>query len=246
MPVMLSGMGGDEIFAGYPRYLAYGISRSLDRIPRPIAPAGSSGSSRESHGPGGPGGCAARAATCGSSCAAPDCRPLERYLAFSTLLHDDRASERSSRRASPRRSATTTRSPATAPIRRGRRRRRAQPAAVPRPKTFLPCLNLTYTDKMAMAASVEVRVPLLDDELVALAARIPSITEAARTEAQVHLQEEPGARAAARHRLAEEGGLRRADPLMARAGSRTARRGAPLRGDVSPARHRRPGDRGAG
>ena len=41
-------------------------------------------------------------------------------------------------------------------------------------KTFLPCLNLTYTDKMSMAASVEVRVPLLDDDLVALAARIPS------------------------------------------------------------------------
>ena len=41
-------------------------------------------------------------------------------------------------------------------------------------KTFLPCLNLTYTDKMSMAASVEVRVPLLDDELVALARRIPS------------------------------------------------------------------------
>src|SRR5438105_5287113 len=41
-------------------------------------------------------------------------------------------------------------------------------------KTFLPCLNLTYTDKMGMAASVEVRVPLLDDELVALSAAIPS------------------------------------------------------------------------
>jgi asparagine synthase (glutamine-hydrolysing) len=41
-------------------------------------------------------------------------------------------------------------------------------------KAFLPCLNLTYTDKMSMAASVEVRVPLLDDELVKLAARIPS------------------------------------------------------------------------
>ena len=40
-------------------------------------------------------------------------------------------------------------------------------------KTFLPCLNLAYTDKMSMAASAEVRVPLLDDELVALAARIP-------------------------------------------------------------------------
>jgi asparagine synthase (glutamine-hydrolysing) len=40
-------------------------------------------------------------------------------------------------------------------------------------KTFLPCLNLSYTDKMSMAASTEVRVPLLDDEVVALAARIP-------------------------------------------------------------------------
>ena len=33
-------------------------------------------------------------------------------------------------------------------------------------KTFLPELNLTYSDKMSMAASVEVRVPLLDQELV--------------------------------------------------------------------------------
>jgi asparagine synthase (glutamine-hydrolysing) len=40
-------------------------------------------------------------------------------------------------------------------------------------KTFLPCLNLAYTDKLSMAASTEVRVPLLDDEVVALAARIP-------------------------------------------------------------------------
>jgi asparagine synthase (glutamine-hydrolysing) len=40
-------------------------------------------------------------------------------------------------------------------------------------KTFLPCLNLTYTDKMSMAASAEVRVPLLDDEVVELAGSIP-------------------------------------------------------------------------
>ena len=40
-------------------------------------------------------------------------------------------------------------------------------------KTFLPCLNLAYTDKMSMAASTEVRVPLLDDEMLALTARIP-------------------------------------------------------------------------
>jgi asparagine synthase (glutamine-hydrolysing) len=40
-------------------------------------------------------------------------------------------------------------------------------------KTFLPCLNLAYTDKMSMAASTEVRVPLLDEDLVALSGRIP-------------------------------------------------------------------------
>jgi asparagine synthase (glutamine-hydrolysing) len=40
-------------------------------------------------------------------------------------------------------------------------------------KTFLPCLNLAYTDRMSMAASTEVRVPLLDDEMVELAGHIP-------------------------------------------------------------------------
>src|SRR6478736_1671972 len=32
-------------------------------------------------------------------------------------------------------------------------------------KAFMPSLNLTYNDKMSMAASVEVRVPFLDREL---------------------------------------------------------------------------------
>ena len=33
-------------------------------------------------------------------------------------------------------------------------------------KTFLPCLNLAYTDRMSMAASVEVRVPMLDNDII--------------------------------------------------------------------------------
>lgn len=40
-------------------------------------------------------------------------------------------------------------------------------------KHFLADHNLNYTDKMSMAAGVEVRVPLLDPALVALAARLP-------------------------------------------------------------------------
>ncbi|RMD64069.1 asparagine synthase (glutamine-hydrolyzing), partial [Candidatus Parcubacteria bacterium] len=40
-------------------------------------------------------------------------------------------------------------------------------------KTFLPELNLTYSDKLSSATSVEVRVPLLDLELVEFMARVP-------------------------------------------------------------------------
>ncbi|HUX91556.1 MAG TPA: asparagine synthase (glutamine-hydrolyzing) [Gallionellaceae bacterium] len=40
-------------------------------------------------------------------------------------------------------------------------------------KFFLPDHNLNYTDKMSMAVGVEVRVPLLDPDLVSLAARLP-------------------------------------------------------------------------
>jgi asparagine synthase (glutamine-hydrolysing) len=39
---------------------------------------------------------------------------------------------------------------------------------------YLPDLNLLYTDKMSMAAGVEVRVPLLDHDLVRLANALPT------------------------------------------------------------------------
>lgn len=41
-------------------------------------------------------------------------------------------------------------------------------------KHFLPDHNLNYTDKVGMAAGVEIRVPLLDLDLVRFAARVPS------------------------------------------------------------------------
>jgi asparagine synthase (glutamine-hydrolysing) len=41
-------------------------------------------------------------------------------------------------------------------------------------QTFLPYLNLMYTDKMSSAASVEVRVPFLDHKLIEQVACIPS------------------------------------------------------------------------
>ena len=41
-------------------------------------------------------------------------------------------------------------------------------------KHFLTDHNLNYTDKASMAAGIEVRVPLIDKELVQFATRIPS------------------------------------------------------------------------
>jgi len=41
-------------------------------------------------------------------------------------------------------------------------------------KTFLPDLNLAYSDKMSMACSIEARVPFLDNEVVGFLLRVPS------------------------------------------------------------------------
>jgi len=41
-------------------------------------------------------------------------------------------------------------------------------------KTFLPELNLTYSDKTSMAASVEARVPLLDQQVAAFMRQVPA------------------------------------------------------------------------
>jgi asparagine synthase (glutamine-hydrolysing) len=48
-------------------------------------------------------------------------------------------------------------------------------------KTFLPDHNLNYTDKMGMASGIEIRVPLLDIDLVRLSTRIhPNLKQHAR------------------------------------------------------------------
>ena len=171
--VMLSGMGADEIFAGYPRYLAYGISRSLDRIPRPITHGLErlvSGAAR----PGRPGRLRGPRRNLWKFMRGAGLPPAERYLAFSTYYT---ATELGALVTEGFGDGLGGYDPLA-----GHRELFDQAADVDElsrllyldSKTFLPCLNLAYTDKMAMAASVEVRVPLLDDELVALASRIPS------------------------------------------------------------------------
>lgn len=55
-------------------------------------------------------------------------------------------------------------------------------------KLYLPGLGLAYMDKASMAASVEVRVPLLDDDVVEYAARLPGRAKVQGTRTKVALR----------------------------------------------------------
>jgi asparagine synthase (glutamine-hydrolysing) len=173
MPVMLSGMGGDEIFAGYPRYLAYHVSRALDRLPRPVHGAVEA-AARPLATPGAPGRLRGPRRNLWKFMRAAGLPPLERYLSFSSYYDRQELKEVLAPDVS-----LELRDHDPLAAHRGYLETASDLDELAQllyldAKTFLPCLNLTYTDKMSMAASVEVRVPLLDDEIVALAAQIPS------------------------------------------------------------------------
>ncbi|HEY0100941.1 MAG TPA: asparagine synthase (glutamine-hydrolyzing) [Pyrinomonadaceae bacterium] len=172
LTVLLSGVGGDEVFAGYPRQLAMRIAGALDPVPlsfrRPLMRALSDVL------PGGlPGRLTAplRNAKKFARSAALDFEA--RYLGFGTYFTD----------AAKRRLYTDDLNEATrdadAYCEHRRHFARVRDAAPLNRllyvdlKTFLPCLNLAYTDKTSMAATLEVRVPFLNVELVELAARMP-------------------------------------------------------------------------
>lgn len=55
-------------------------------------------------------------------------------------------------------------------------------------KTFLPALNLTYTDKTSMAHSVDVRVPLLDLDIIRFVERMPSNLKFSAFESKILLK----------------------------------------------------------
>jgi asparagine synthase (glutamine-hydrolysing) len=171
MPVMLSGMGGDEIFAGYPRFLAFRLAQRLRGLPAPLR-KGLERAVDPFARPGRPGRLRGPRRNLWKFMRAAGMDPLDGYLSFSSYYSRDELSEL---------------------LVPGVVDSRYDPLAAHRSylmkdsggdllsrllyvdaKTFLPCLNLTYTDKMGMAASVEVRVPLLDDEIVRLAAEMPS------------------------------------------------------------------------
>ena len=173
MPVMLSGMGADEIFAGYPRHLAYRISRLLDAVPARVRRRTERLVAAVAR-PGAPGRLRGPRRNLWKFMRAAGLPPFERYLSFSSYYARDELAKTLAPDVARELHAYDPFARHRAYLDGGTALDELSRLLYVDVKTFLPCLNLMYTDKMGMAASVEVRVPLLDDELVALSTRIPS------------------------------------------------------------------------
>jgi asparagine synthase (glutamine-hydrolysing) len=169
--VLMSGTGGDEVFFGYRSHRAYWMMERLGWLPKPlwrVALRAMEKAGTVTRGAQGP--LARRARKMRRSVSA---KGLSRHMALADW------------------SDPATRNGILAPELRSPCGADTTPEAVRRAfesfsgegelnrhshvlvQTFLAAHNFLYTDKCAMAASVEVRVPFMDAELMKLCARIP-------------------------------------------------------------------------
>ena len=172
LTVILSGMGGDEVFAGYPRHLAAKLARMGDVVPQRLrAAAAGLVDRRMTMGP--PGRLRGPRRNLMKLARGISASSEWRYLTYCSYYRPDELPRMLS---SELRSALSDHDPFRHHLEYFDRARDAHwlnQLLYVDMKMFLPCLNLAYTDRMSMAASTEVRVPLLDDEVVSLTARIP-------------------------------------------------------------------------
>ena len=163
--VILSGVGGDELFGGYRRYLGSHYQARFDRLPAGLRKAAFALGEKlpsDRHSP------LLNAMRLAKGFLASAGLPLEeRYRSYVEVFSDDGTAqllrERPAVSADPLAGAFQE-ATSTDEL----NRMLAVDAA-----TQLPDDLLLLTDRMSMAVSLECRVPLLDHELVELAARMP-------------------------------------------------------------------------
>ncbi len=167
--VALTGDGGDELFAGYPRYKAVALGGLLDRIPglREVARAGlwqrlPDGGSQRSW--------LRKWKRFSAAAALP---PRRRYLEWIATFNE-------SRRAELYRDDFLERLPEEDPAEflehawsRAAGRDPVTAASLADLTTYLPCDLMTKVDTASMAHGLECRQPFLDPELVEFAAALP-------------------------------------------------------------------------
>jgi len=159
--VVLSGDGGDELFAGYDRYVRERSERRLGRIPSPlrraagfagsIMPEGAKGRNFLRH---------------------LAFKGAERYFDANILFHEYQKSLMFEPDVYAHMSKDDPRSPWRSMFDNGRTHWLSALQYMDI-KSYLPNDILTKVDRMSMAHSIEARVPLLDHKFVEFAATIP-------------------------------------------------------------------------
>ncbi len=171
--VMLSGMGGDEIFGGYPRQMAMQIAGMTDVIPSAVRRPLMKTMDHILYG-GLRGRFTAPIRNVKKFARSAAMEFEERYLGFGTYFTTEMKTKILSadlrddlKRHDPYRyhKEYFNKCRDNSPINR---------LLYVDFKTFMPALNLDTTDKTSMAANLEVRVPFLNKEMVELSTRIPS------------------------------------------------------------------------
>ncbi len=161
--VLLSGVGGDELFAGYRKHVAHYWAQAYRRVPSALrhmveAALAATPSMRGTALKG-----RVRLAKKMSRSAALN--PIDRFITNCTYLDRD---QKSALYSSEFASEVSTSDPACQHVAAFERVSDADflhQMLYLDSKIFMTSLNLTYNDKMSMASSVEVRVPFLDREL---------------------------------------------------------------------------------
>ena len=158
--VVLSGDGGDELFAGYDKYLKEGREQRLDRVPAPLRRLAGAVGDRMRDGWKGKRFLRHHRLS-GTERYLDSCRILDLEQRRALLHADARAQLRDD---------VARRDAESHLLEGGHWLSRAQYLDLHR---YLPLDVLTKVDRMSMAHSIEVRVPLLDHKLVEFAATIP-------------------------------------------------------------------------
>jgi len=169
--VLLSGQGGDEVFCGYPWHLAIQLSRYYDRLPKAIRALIEKLLNKLPAAKGGPLTATFRRLRKFNNSASLEFE--DRLIGFLSYAYGENLSGLLGERYAGSINAGLPERSHWELLKRSSRWHYIDRMLHLDMGTFLPSLNLAYTDKTSMAFGVEVRVPYIDNEVVDFMAGVP-------------------------------------------------------------------------